>query len=117
MNLPPQPWMGVVAGLLFVGAMTLWVVLARRYPSIIRTPPPMPQLEPAPERETLPQRVPVAWPVAAYEEFESINPRLRLAVHRTLLLLLEKHANEWADELARELEGANDRIIRGELAS
>jgi hypothetical protein len=103
----------------FFIALALWAREARK-PGIIRRlwrQPPQPVIEAAPVRLALPPRTPVEWALPMYEELELVSPQLRLAIHRTFLLLLEKHASEWGDEIVRELQAAQRHVIRGEIAS
>lgn len=92
----------------------------RRHPGYIRathdTMPPAAQLAPVPVPLALPSRTPVAWQLPMEEELELISPQLRKAVHRMLILLLVQHANQWSDEVVRELETAQRQIVRGEVA-
>jgi hypothetical protein len=109
-------WVEVVSIAAFFVALVLWVMEARK-PGIIRRLPPQPVIEAVPVRLALPPRTPVEWALPMYEELELVSPQLRLAIHRTFLLLLEKHASEWGDEIARELQAAQRHVIRGEIAS
>jgi hypothetical protein len=104
---------------LFFAALVALAVMSRNSVRInpLRTMPPQPVIEAAPVRLALPPRTPVEWALPMYEELELVSPQLRLAIHRTFLLLLEKHASEWGDEIARELQAAQRHVIRGEIAS
>lgn len=112
MTLPPQPWPGIVASLLFLAAMTLWIVLARRYPGIIRNPRPalMSQLEPPPERQALPPQPLV---VVLGDMYWSDRHMAEQMVAE--MIRVARGHGEIGAEAVRELTAAR-QVVRGELA-
>jgi hypothetical protein len=105
-------WVGIAA--LFAG-LAWWVKEARKPGVIIHRsqPAPRPQLTVVPERQAL---SPLQWAVPMYEELDWVSPQLQRHVHRMVLLLVEQHAGDMADELTRQLNAAQ-RVVRGEIAS